>query len=289
MGFNIRVARIEDKSAIAPFTRATFWWGDYVYDVFESWLDDRGGRLLVATDGTDTAVAVGRGVLVSPNEAWVEGIRVRPDRRQEGVAAAIARDVIGWSRDEGADVVRFVVEEGNTASMALARSLGMRAVSRWDRAGRPVEAAPPVTSGNGGKRVPARERLRPAHSSEAEPAFVSWRSGALLRAARGLFMVDWRWRILEMDDLRIAEQRRRLYASRAGWALVDTSSEQLEVGWLETGPDDAADFARALVDLSIEAGAVSLEAVYPSAPWLTAAFESAGCEIHPLVVWELPL
>jgi GNAT superfamily N-acetyltransferase len=289
MAFEVRKARLEDKGAIAPFTQGTFWWGDYVYDVFDEWLGDRRGRLLVAAGEDGTAVAVGRGYLTSPREAWVEGIRVRPDRRQEGIAAAITRDVFDWARAEGAGVARFVVEEGNTASMALARSLGMRAVSHWHFAERKVDAAPPAAGGNGGRRVPAKERLRPAHSSEAEPAFVSWRSGPLLRAGRGLFMMDWRWRTLDITNLRDAGKRRRLYASRAGWALVDTAPDRLEVGWLETGPDDAADFARALVDLGIEAGVGSLEVVVPSVAWLTTALEGAGCAIHPLVVWELPL
>lgn len=289
MAFHLRPARFEDKGAIAPFTRGTFWWGDYVYEVFEKWLDDARGRLLVAADDTDTAVAVGRGCLVAPNEAWVEGIRVRADRRREGIAAAIAGDVLDWARAEGADVARLVVEAGNTASLRLSEHLGMRPVSRWILASRTVKAAAPATAGNGGRRVPARERLRSTHTSEAEPAFVSWRSGPLLRPSRGLFMVDWRWRTLQLEDLSAGREPQVLYASRSGWALAEPGANRLEVGWLETGPDDAADFARALVDLVVEIGASELEVVCPDLPWLTAAFEGAGYESHPLVVFELPL
>ncbi len=289
MGFFIRQARSGDRHAIAPFTQGTFWWGDYVHEAFDGWLDDPQARLLVATDDSDTAIAVARGCLTALTEAWIEGIRVRPDRRREGIAAALGRDLINWARTEKADVARLAIEETNTASASLSEHVGMRPVSRWHMAFRTVEDAEPVTPGNGGRRVPARERLRPAHSSEAEPAFVSWRSGALVRASRGLFMVDWQWRTLRINDLRTAGKHGMLSVSRSGWALAGPKSDRLEVGWIETGPEDAADLARALVDLAIEAEASRLEAVFPSLPWLMTAFEDAGYDIHPLVVYELPL
>jgi len=47
--FSIRAALPEDKETVLKFCRHTWEWGDYVPQVWDVWLSDPQGRLLVAT------------------------------------------------------------------------------------------------------------------------------------------------------------------------------------------------------------------------------------------------
>ncbi|MBM3696410.1 MAG: GNAT family N-acetyltransferase, partial [Actinobacteria bacterium] len=70
----LRPARPEDKSAVAAFTQGTFAWGDYLERVFEGWLAAPNSLTLVA-EAAGTVTGVARGSLLSPVEAWSQGLR----------------------------------------------------------------------------------------------------------------------------------------------------------------------------------------------------------------------
>ena len=79
----VRDARPEDRDAVFAFCART--WGDdgdYVPDVWDSWLADATGVMLVGVaDGRP--VALSRINMIAPDEAWIEGLRVAPDMRPE--------------------------------------------------------------------------------------------------------------------------------------------------------------------------------------------------------------
>src|SRR3989304_3123140 len=82
--------------------------------------------------------------------------------------------------------VRGMVAEEGARGGRQATSMGFRKVCDWRRGERVIGEGSPVPEGNGGRRVPPPERLDAAHSAEAEPAFLSWSTGELARAAHGL-------------------------------------------------------------------------------------------------------
>lgn len=289
MSYSIRPARASDKEPIASFTQNTFEWGDYVADRFDTWLDDPAGILIVAADENDEAVAVSFAVMLSPTEAWFQGARVRKDRRREGIAGAMAEFGTEWARERGAHIGRLAIEDWNTPARGQVERDGFRATSEWVIANRPVGEASPVPSGNGGRRVPAQEQLVPAHASEAGPAFMSWSTGPLVRNARGLFAVRWQWRRLTEDDLETAAKHDALWTARSGWVLAAPTGDTLEVGWLETREDDAADLMRAIVDLAVKRDAEGVRITIPNVGWLTTAARRAGCDLHPIIVYAKPL
>lgn len=287
---NIRPARADDQTAIAAFTTDTFEWGDYIADVFADWLGDDGSCILVATDKADAAMAVGRGLMLSPTELWLQGMRVHPDWRRKGVGSAVALALIDWARRNGAVVARLGVEDWNAAARHQVEDIGFRPVGDWVVAVRPIPTGEPVTPTNGGKRAQARRKLKRAHSAEAMPAWLSWRSGPLLRPTRGLQSWRWRWSRLDLEYLTAAAKRGELWSSQAGWAMARRDEERLSVGWLECGPDDAADMMRSLVDLSGESGAERIHLTVPTVDWLLTALEAAHFEsVHPMVVYEMGL
>ena len=117
---------------------------------------------------------------------------------------------IGWrllqsveerlARERGAQVLRLIVEDWNEPARAQVEAMGLRPVSRWVMADRAVGDASPVPEGNGGRRTPAAERLRAVPSSEAEPSFMSWASGPLSHASRGLFPIGWSFRRMTVEE-----------------------------------------------------------------------------------------
>lgn len=285
MTAGIRPARITDQDAIAEFTADTFHWGDYVGDAFPRWLDDDDGIVMVATDERDRAVAVGRGALLSPTEAWLQGTRVREDQRRRGIASALVEAIVGWGEAQGALVSRLAIENWNTAAQRQVESIGFRHVGRWNVAVRASTEEDPIVAGNGGRRARARRRLEVSHSAEAVPAWVSWRSSPLVGPARGLYSWFWRWCRLELAYLEQGARAGELFSSQTGWALARRDEERLAVGWLECAPEDCADMIRSLVDLAAESEVERLQITLPDVDWVRAALTASQFELHPMVVY----
>lgn len=289
MDYRFRPGQLEDQPAIAAFTKDTFEWGDYVADSFAGWVADQRGVVVVAVDENDTAVAMGRASLLSQTEAWYQGARVRKDLRGLRLAAGIAEQLHDWCRRSGAMVARLFVEDWNEPAKRQVTRGGFRPVGEWVMAERAVGEASPVPGGNGGRRVPAAEKLRRARASEAEAAFVSWGSGDMPRIARGLFGIGWSLRRLTLDDVLAAAKAEALWESRAGWAMAARGETTFEVGWLATTRADAPTITRALVDAAVESDSDRIQMMLPGIDWLTNAARRNGCELHPMALYEYGL
>jgi ribosomal protein S18 acetylase RimI-like enzyme len=282
----IRPARPDDRDSVVAFTADTFAWGDYVPDAFDDWLGEDG---FVVAEFEGRVVGLVRGVLLSPQEAWLQGARVHPAYRRRGVAARLNEHVRGWARDRGAVVARLLIEEDNHAAQAQVEASGMRAVARFVRAHRAVGDASPYPAGNGGRRIGAMEKLRRAHSSEADPAFMAWSTSELARAGRGLFGVAWRVRRIDVSDLVSAAQRDALWVARSGWVMAAVREDLFEVGWMASGPDDAEDLMRAVTDVAVDEGADRVQAMVPATDWVVRAARRANYATEIEIVYAVEL
>ena len=287
--YTIRPARMEDHGSIASFTRDTFSWGDYVTRVYKDWIADPNGLVLVAADRDDAAVAMAKVTLVADGEAWAQGARVHPKHRRRGLATRISDELGAWAAEQGARVVRLVVENWNRPAQAQVEAMGYRPVSQWIFAERAIGAASPVPEGNGGKRVPAPERLRSVPSSEAEPAYLAWSASKLAAAARNLYPVGWSWRRLRVEHLREAARAQTLWESPSGWAVAAIEDAACSVSWLTTDPADAPRMVRALVDLALEQSAESFTVKVPRVDWMERALRRLGCDLSPMTVYAMAL
>jgi GNAT superfamily N-acetyltransferase len=132
-GIELRPATHDDYEAVAAFTRDT--WSevtDYLPEVYHDWLEGEGKQTLVA-DAGDAIAGIAQVVLLSPTEAWGQGLRVNPAFRGEGVSAALTRKLLAWAREQGAVVARNMVFSWNEAGMGQSRSVGYEPVAefRW--------------------------------------------------------------------------------------------------------------------------------------------------------------
>lgn len=281
----VRPARREDHPAIAAFTADTFSWGDYVPDAFLSWLDDADSAVLVATDDHDTAIAVARIVQLSPYESWSHAARVHPEHRRRGLGLALNRAGLAWSRERGVRVNRLMTERWNEVAMGQVAKAGYRQVATWFHAGRELED----DIDDGG---PVPQTVQPATAHDVESSYMAWSRSDLANHAHSLLPIGWHMRSIRIDDIAEEAGARRLWEAPAGWAVIQPRRDDppgVWIPWMVTIADDAYAFVRAIVTRMHSASVRSVEALLPAAPWLMAAFEHAGFDIHPNVVWELPI
>lgn len=281
----IRPARSDDHDAIASFTSGTFSWGDYVADALEDWLADPRSHVAVAALD-DRPVAIARSVMMSEVEGWMHGARVDPDHRRQGLASRLNDHLCDWAREQGALVVRLMIESWNEPAQRQVEASGYRRVCEWMNAVRNLGSEPdPVT--NGGRRVPGDEQLTAGTPAEIEPAWVAWSSSELSRAGRGLYPRGWLMRRMVRTDLDHAVRHRELLHGPSGWIVAEAEDEggTMFVPLVVAADGDAYRLVRAMVDRADRNEYHRIRVLVPSVDWMVAALSRAGFDLAGEQVW----
>jgi hypothetical protein len=186
--------------------------------------------------------------------------------------------------------MRLVTEDWNKPAQLQVEKAGYRLVAKWAMAQKDVGSSVPAVPGNGGRRAPAEERLRPASVHEVEPAFLAWSTGDLITAAHGLFpAIGWMWRQMGLDDVAQAARSRSLWDCPAGWLIGTIEDDRFWIPWIVTGPEDAYRLLKAAVELAEGQGAEHLRILFPQTDWLLQAVQRSGLELHPLLMYARTL
>ncbi len=121
----VRAAQAADREAVLAFCAHTWEWGDYLEYVWDEWLHDPQGLLLVATlDGQPVGVAHMR--MTTEKDVWLEGVRVDPNYRKHGIATALHQMMQAEAIKRGATHSRLMTDSTNTASISLSERGGFR-------------------------------------------------------------------------------------------------------------------------------------------------------------------
>ena len=128
----MRPARPEDRDAVLAFCAHTWDDGDYIEYVWDDWLDDARGVLLVGLlDGTPVGINHLR--MVSADEAWLEGMRVDPAYRRAGFGGVLTSRAMVAGRERGAAVARLFTSSDNLASQGMIARFGFVRVAEMVR------------------------------------------------------------------------------------------------------------------------------------------------------------
>ncbi|MGD8597084.1 MAG: hypothetical protein PVJ26_08665, partial [Anaerolineae bacterium] len=73
--FHLRPGRPADRPAMERVCARTWEWGDYIPEVWEEWLADEGGLVLVG-EWAGQVVALSKITFYPDGQVWLEGMRV---------------------------------------------------------------------------------------------------------------------------------------------------------------------------------------------------------------------
>ncbi len=109
-----RPALPQDTPAILELTRHIWDGHDYIPFVWQDWLRDEEGLLVVAQLGSQI-VGMGKLTKITAGEWWLEGLRVHPDFEGQGIATHIQTFLLDFWQKIGSGAIRLV-----TASQRIA-------------------------------------------------------------------------------------------------------------------------------------------------------------------------
>ena len=143
----VRGARDEDKEPVLEFTKDTWEWGDYIKDVWDKWLHDENGKLLVA-EVDKKPIGILHISFLPDNSAWLEGLRVHKEYRRRGIAKRLNQKAFEIIRKKGINAVRLVIVSWNKPSVNLAIKLGFNVACRYISFWLRYNFLPNITSDN---------------------------------------------------------------------------------------------------------------------------------------------
>ena len=123
----IRQATAIDKEYIIEFCKNTFSWGDYIQDVWDFWIKEE--NLFVLTN--PLPVGVCHSYYFDTN-VWIEGIRIHPSHRKQGLASQLVLHVESLAQKLGIKTSSMLIDVENISSLQMAQNLGYVISEKWN-------------------------------------------------------------------------------------------------------------------------------------------------------------
>jgi len=255
----IRPALPSDKEAVLQFTSRTWESGDYISMVWDNWLAEVSGRLLVMTL-KGKPVSVIHVVLAAPGEAWIEGLRVDPLYRRAGLAYLMVQRTIEEAKALGASVIRFLTASTNTPIHLISAKLGFDKVVDFQHYQAEVKCGTPSSTTASPKDLPSLSNF-----IRETQEFKSW---------HGLTARSWRFfsfnesqmnRLVDSNKMRISRNSNGIKTA----VTIDTGfRHDLMVSYAGSSK---ANLPELLLDLSAVAASMNLDQVLlripANSPW----------------------
>ncbi|MEO0107787.1 MAG: GNAT family N-acetyltransferase [candidate division WOR-3 bacterium] len=194
MAIVMRLARASDRSEVERICANTWHNWDYIPRYFPQWI--REGGFYVATEGK-RLVGMAKITELSPGELWLEGLRVDPERRSQGLGWKISGFILKQALKSKPISLRLATGRRNVHSRRIIRRMGFRLkVSLWGRDGRI-----PKCSGKPDTFVP-----------DPDVAFEYIRRTEEYRESRHLLQHTWQFRTITPALLAELVEKRRVFA-----------------------------------------------------------------------------
>jgi GNAT superfamily N-acetyltransferase len=275
----IRPARPEDRNAVLAFCAHTWEWGDYIEYVWDEWLHDPQGQMFVATvDGQAVGVAHFR--MLSATEAWLEGMRIDPAYRQQGLATAINNTMLAEAMKRGATVARLITESTNTAAIRATGHSFMRQVGAFV----PFRAMPVTTAP---KSEYGMERPQLATTADIDEIVDYLNASNIFPAVGGLYYLGFTAYAITNDLLEAKVQAKHVYLLRRwdrldGLAIAEPRQgrhdNHLFIGYIDGTTEAISLIAYALRRMVHDMGLESVSAHAPDLMMVRDAFVGAEYE-----------
>ncbi len=270
----VRAAQAQDRPVILAFCEHTWEWGDYIERAWDGWFSDPSGKLLIATaDGRPVGVVHLQ--MLTDSDAWIEGLRVDPTQRQQGIGRALNEAAMAEAMNRGAVYIRLATEAINTASIQLARSLHMRQVGAFA-----LYTAAPILSPS---RRSMQETTQIATLDDLDTIIDYLNVSNVFPLTGGLYYVKFTAYPITAELLEKKIEEQSVYLLRRwdrldGLAIAEQREEQqeqrLSIGYIDGTTIETVSLIA--YDLRKRAAALELEKVRAYAPDLVLVHNSFG-------------
>lgn len=275
----IRQARPEDREAVLAFCAHTWDWGDYIQHVWDEWLNNPAGQLLVALIN-DRPVAMLHIQMLNETEAWQEGMRVDPAYRRQGLARLLATEAAAEAMRRGARTIRLMTESTNIASINMMEQSHGRRVGAFA-----PYTAPPITSAS--QHSYGMEEPTLATLADVDEIIRYLDVSNIFPAAGGLYYAGWTGLRISDSLLKARIQAGQVYLLRRwqrldGLAITEPRSsqegKQLFIGYIDGTTESISLLAYALRRKLPALGLEQVQAAVPDLMMVRDAFAGAEYE-----------
>lgn len=274
----IRTARPADKAPILEICKNIWNGHDYLPEVWDDWLAETDGRLIVATVKGRT-VGVAHGYLQTPDVAWLEGVRVHEEYRGLGVAGKLNRALVEWAKKRNARVARLCTGSSNQASRKHLTRIGFPVLQTFQR----------LDSTSGLRARP------PGVTFPKSSTKLLWNwldSRAEFAQNRAMYSDGWTWHPLTLQALRKhVAHGRVLLTSRNGQpkscCILLDEDKTMTAGFVAGEPRDVVRLVRMLRYLLLHKRREKLRVLLPlNSPPIRALNQSGFEKTAKIIVYE---
>jgi GNAT superfamily N-acetyltransferase len=268
-----RPARESDTAAVLALTSQIWEGDDYVPQVWEQWLADQDGRLIVA-EHQGQVVGLGKLSRLSDEDWWLQGLRVDPQFEGRGVGSQLHHALVSAWEQIGNGALRLATASFRKPVQHLCQQSGFVKVDEFTPFG--ADAVPVEASAS---PAPVR-RIR---IEALDDAFAFAVSSETLKISKRRVDMGWEWLPLREDFLAAAIREERVWSWRNGAGLLAVFADEEKEGNRELRLHFAACRLEALAGLLADLRLLAGKLGYIRAGWMaslhpgiTAALGAAG-------------
>ncbi len=129
----IREMKLSDRPEMERIVRNIWDGHDYMPLVYESWVNDPKGMFIAAVDKNDRLIGFEKLSMLTPNDAWIEGLRKDMSVEVKGIGRFLTHHILcSLANDSKVKTVRFATYFRNDSSIRLFSKMGFRILGRYD-------------------------------------------------------------------------------------------------------------------------------------------------------------
>jgi GNAT superfamily N-acetyltransferase len=263
----IRPAVPRDKVPVLEFCRNTWPGGDYIPEVWDAWINDSKSRLVVA-DIAGKPVGIAHCYFQTREVAWLEGVRVHPSFRGQGIAGRLNLALTQFAETKGAKVARLCTGSKNRASRNHLDKIGFTVLTTFQR----LDATKALKTAPRGIWQPRKY----------DPKFWRWARDRPVDSFKQMYSDGWTWYPISSDTFRrFFRWRGVLLSGSRPWtscSLFTVEDDRLTWGFAAGPAGEIGDHARYLRHVMPRKKGGKVRALAPVKSQFVKSIEDEGYE-----------
>ncbi len=199
--YNIRKATKKDKEGILEISSYIWEGDDYIPYVVDRWIDDENGEFTIV-ESEKKVVGFVKTNLLREGEYWLQGIRVHPDFRGEGLGKMMTEYLLRTIKAMGYKTIELSTYVENDESIHIIEKYGFRRKATFK-----------IFYTNEKKQIEDVKEYEVATSFDEIKGILD---SDEMKASRGYLSFDWIFVRADEDILKKLFDRREIYVLREG-------------------------------------------------------------------------